>query len=205
MAKTPGKRALQSEHKRELILEKSLALFRQYGYEKTTVGDICDECNINVGTLYHFFGNKWGILEEICTKMSRSGVLLENMEEYACDPYPAFMKFHIDYAERWEKLGVDLTEHFYRNFKKIYYHPTTNIYQASDTIHELGVFIKAAQDAGTFDTTVDAMETAHLMIIAGRGLVHDWCLHSGAYDLTKRSIEIMGRITKLLIAGVPAE
>ena len=75
MAKTPGKRELNSEAKKELILEKSLELFRQYGYEKITITDICEECHINVGTLYHHFGSKLGILRAISSSLSAESAL----------------------------------------------------------------------------------------------------------------------------------
>ena len=202
MAKTPGKRKLHSESKRELIIEKSLELFRRYTYEKTTITDICDECGVNVGTVYHFFGSKWGILEAISSKMFVSGVLTENVSKRVLDPYKALMEFHLDYAKRWTELGVDLTMHFYSNFQKLSDSPAPPNYPSMGAVKELGLFIRKAQEAGTFDADADAMETAGLIILLGRGVVYDWCLHGGTYDLAEKSAEVMGMITKFLIAGI---
>ena len=203
MAIAPSKRELDSDSKQAFILKKSQELFREYGYKKTTINDICTACNMNVGTVYHFFGSKGGILQAICAEMSHSGVLSENISARAHDPYKAFMEFHLDYAERWQKMGVDLTKHFYNQFQRLYFHPTTATYQPSETVEEIALFIQAAQEAGTFDPRVDAMDTAYMFILIGRGVIYDWCLHEGSYDLVEKSEQVMGRVTKLLIAGIP--
>ena len=199
MAKTPGKRQLSSEMKRELIIKKSMELFKEYGYEKITISDICTECSINVGTLYHHFGSKFGILQAISAKMSVSGILSENISEKACNPYESLMKFFIDYAARWKELGTDLSMQIYRNFAKIYIDPKTSATRESDALKELQLFIKEAQKKGSFDQSVDPSETAYMFILLGRGIVFDWCLQNNIYDLSEKSLEVMKRIVKSFI------
>lgn len=50
---------------RQRILEIGLVLFAQNGYEATGVQEICDRAEITKPTLYHYFGNKQGLLESI--------------------------------------------------------------------------------------------------------------------------------------------
>ena len=201
MAIEPGKRKLDSDSKQELILKKSQELFRKHGYNKTTITDICNECNMNVGTIYHYFGNKWGILEAIVGQMRISGVLSENISERARDPFKALMEFQLDLATRWSELGVDLTRQFYNDLQSSYFHPVTGTYQPPQALQELGHFIEAAQHAGTFDSSVSAAEIADLFWIIGRGVIYDWCLHNGAYDLIEKTKQDMGWVTKHLIIG----
>lgn len=43
---------------RKLILQKALELFKEKGYENTSIMDICKACHITKGTFYYHFPNK---------------------------------------------------------------------------------------------------------------------------------------------------
>jgi len=200
MAKTPGKRELNSEAKKELILDKSLELFRQYGYEKITITDICNECHMNVGTLYHHFGSKLGILQAISNNMSVVNVFEENDPKLVREPCETIMRFLLDYASRWETLGVDLTTQIFQNFQKIYINPVTYTLKESKSINGLSRFIKSSQEVGCFDPSADAVKTANLIMLVGRGVVYDWCMQNGAYDLSEKAEEVM-KLLEFLVVG----
>ena len=200
MAKTPGKRELNSEAKKELILDKSLELFRQYGYEKITITDICNECHMNVGTLYHHFGSKLGILQAISNNMSVVNVFEENDPKLVREPCETIMRFLLDYASRWETLGVDLTTQIFQNFQKIYINPVTYTLKESKSINGLSRFIKSSQEVGCFDPSADAVKTANLIMLVGRGVVYDWCMQNGAYDLSEKAAEVM-KLLEFLVVG----
>ena len=201
MAKIPGKRELNSEAKKELILDKSLELFRQYGYEKITINDICDECHMNVGTLYHHFGSKLGILQAISDNMSVASALEENDPKLVRRPCETIMHFLLDYANRWEMLGVDLTTQIFQNFQKIYINPLTYTLRESEAISSLARFIKFSQKAGCFDPSADAEKTANLIMLIGRGLVYDWCMQNGAYNLSEKAAELMYLLNFLVVGS----
>ena len=200
MAKTPSKRELNSEAKKELILENSLELFRKYGYEKITVTDICNECNINVGTLYHYFGSKLGILQAISDKLSPVNLLEENDQKLLQNPSDAITKFLLNYTSRWEKLGLDLTTQIFQNFQKIYINPFTSILNETESIDKLSRFIKASQQAGYFDPSAKPVKTANLIMLIGRGVVYDWCMQNGLYDLSEKAKEL-SQLLKHLVNG----
>jgi Transcriptional regulator len=194
MAKTPGKREINSEAKKELIITKSLELFRQYGYEKITISDICAECGINVGTLYHHFGSKMGILQAISNHISAKSAFTEIDSELVKKPCEAITQFFLDYANRWKMLGADLTTQIFINFQKIYINPNTYTLRDSESINSLGRFIKSSQEEGYFDPTAEPMKTANIIMLIGRGVVYDWCMQNGNYDLSERALEVMGLI-----------
>jgi Transcriptional regulator len=199
MAKTPGKRELNSEAKKELIVTKSLELFSQYGYEKITINDICEECKINVGTLYHHFGSKMGILQAISSHISVASALTEIDEDLVKKPIEAITQFFLDYATRWKMLGADLTTQIFINFQKIYVNSNYTL-KDSEAINSLSRFIKASQKAGCFDPAADPMTTANTIMLIGRGVVYDWCMQNGNYDLYERALEVMGLI-KFFVRG----
>ncbi len=50
---------------REKIMLESLELFSKSGYDNVGIQEICDNSSITKPTLYHYFGSKSGLLEEI--------------------------------------------------------------------------------------------------------------------------------------------
>ena len=200
MAKTPGKRELNSEAKKELILNNSLELFQKYGYEKITITDICKECGITVGTLYHYFGSKIGVLQAISNRLSPVSVLEENSPKLLQNPAEAIMQFLLNYAVRWETLGVDLTTQIFQNFQKIYINPFTSILTESESIDKLSRFIQASQQAGCFDPAAKPVKTASLIMLIARGVVYDWCMQNGLYDLSEKAKEV-SELLKCLVTG----
>jgi AcrR family transcriptional regulator len=66
MFKPPAVRALPkragSEETRQLILETALALFRERGFEGTTIRDIATQAGLSLGAAYYYFKSKEAIV-----------------------------------------------------------------------------------------------------------------------------------------------
>ncbi|WOX22547.1 TetR/AcrR family transcriptional regulator [Streptomyces solicathayae] len=56
--KAPAAKAPKSEQTRTLILETALRLFRERGYDKTTMRAIAQEAGVSVGNAYYYFSSK---------------------------------------------------------------------------------------------------------------------------------------------------
>ena len=52
---------------RDNILKKSLTLFRNKGYNETSIKDIAQACDISVGNIYKYYKSKSEIYENIIT------------------------------------------------------------------------------------------------------------------------------------------
>jgi AcrR family transcriptional regulator len=61
------------------IVETAERLFRQFGYQKTTVADIARALSMSSGTIYRFFGSKDAVSEAVCRR------LLENVVSVAAE------------------------------------------------------------------------------------------------------------------------
>ncbi len=66
MEAIPDKR----EQSINLIVETSLALFSEQGYEATSIRAIAQKAGISLGLLYNYFKSKEELLEEICKRGS---------------------------------------------------------------------------------------------------------------------------------------
>ncbi|RJL32264.1 TetR family transcriptional regulator [Bailinhaonella thermotolerans] len=59
----PTTRTAKSEHTRELIVETALRLFRERGFEATTMRAIAAEAGVSVGNAYYYFASKEQLIQ----------------------------------------------------------------------------------------------------------------------------------------------
>src|SRR5712692_8170595 len=66
MFKSSDRRAVPqrtgSEETRRMILETALSLFREHGFEDTTIRDIAAEADLSLGAAYYYFPSKEAIV-----------------------------------------------------------------------------------------------------------------------------------------------
>jgi len=68
------------------ILESALQLFSKFGYEGTSVQQVCEAAGITKPSLYHYFGSKRGLLEALLqSKMSAWTAGLQKAAAYRND------------------------------------------------------------------------------------------------------------------------
>ena len=58
-----AKSGARSEHTRALIVQTALRLFRERGYEATTMRAIAKEAGVSVGNAYYYFGSKEELIQ----------------------------------------------------------------------------------------------------------------------------------------------
>ena len=56
-------KAVKSEQTRRLIVETALRLFRERGYEATTMRAIATEAGVSVGNAYYYFASKEALIQ----------------------------------------------------------------------------------------------------------------------------------------------
>jgi len=63
------------------ILKKAARLFATHGYERTSIGDLVNACDLSRGAIYHYFESKEAILFAMMDTLVRD--LLETLQEAA--------------------------------------------------------------------------------------------------------------------------
>lgn len=67
---TLGKREIQKQQARERILDEALNLFSERGFEKTTVADIVERCQIARGTFYNYFPDMNALFDALIDQLN---------------------------------------------------------------------------------------------------------------------------------------
>ncbi len=197
--KRTTRRDLESKAKRELIYEKAFELFKQYGYENTTIAEICRATGMSVGSLYHFYPSKESILLQVGTTLGNIHIPIDESEDNLRAPYEPVLNYLLDYSLKFEELGVNLTSQIYRIFDRAYLNVEKGVMQPLSAYTNLASFIGAAQEYGTFDRSMSALEVVSYFITISRGLVYEWCLWNGTYSLRDKATWFLPRIIKTFI------
>jgi AcrR family transcriptional regulator len=81
-------KAAKSEHTRTLIVETALRLFRERGYDATTMRGIATEAGVSVGNAYYYFGSKEELIQAYYDELQvehnvACRAVLDNEREFA--------------------------------------------------------------------------------------------------------------------------
>lgn len=193
------KRDLESKAKRKLIYEKAFDLFKTYGYENTTIADICRAAGVSVGSLYHFYRSKEGLLLEISKRLGNIHIPIGDSEQNLRSPYEPVLNYLLDYSQEFEGLGVELTRQIYRVFERAYVDVKRGTIQPLLAYTTLKSFISSAQEYGSFDRSMPAGDVVAYFITISRGLVYEWCLWNGTYSLREKASRFLPRIIKTFL------
>lgn len=107
MLKTPRKKA----SKKELILRKAAAMFREKGFAATSMRDLAESVGIEAASLYNHIRSKNEILEAICfdvaNRFNTNMELIESGNQKCITKVETLLRFHIQQMiENYEEVYV---------------------------------------------------------------------------------------------------
>lgn len=174
-------RAEQAEETREKIFKAARKLFGKKGYEKVGMDDIAAAAGVSVGTCYHHYGSKYRIFQEVYQRSDRyfrQEVPTLITAKNSSDQVVEF--FRIYYGGLIESDGIELCRQLFV--------PTNDLFLREDsgmntTLTEI---IGRGQSAGEISQQKDARSLTGFLFVIARGVVFDWCLHHGSYDVKEK-------------------
>ena len=125
MAKVQRRKA----SKKELILEKAAAMFRQKGFAATSMRDLAETVGIEAASLYNHIRSKNEILEAICfdvaNRFNSNMTIIETGQQNSIWKIETLLRFHIrQMIEKYEEVYVSdrewkhLEEPYLSNFQE---------------------------------------------------------------------------------------
>lgn len=175
-------RQLQSINTKFKITRVSLELFKTKGFDSVTINDICKSADISVGAFYHHFQSKHEIInksyEQVDLLIKKQFDMLEFTSEVDKILYILSDKSHVI-----QDLGWIFVSDIYKNIL----HLEENYTLAPDrlvTVEVKECIERAVKSKELMESTSPEILTSTLLRIS-RGIMFDWCLHKGKYDLTE--------------------
>jgi AcrR family transcriptional regulator len=177
------KRALET-YKR--LFETSLKLFAEKGYDMVSVDEIVTQAGTSKGAFYTHF-------------KSKDQVIIEQFKQF--DEY--YVGIYHNYPPEWtatEKL-LTLIKEQHRlcaqivgldTIKVVYYSLIRNNQEKKSIIDEerelytiVHQIMEQGQKSGEFRDDISASELTRDIVRCMRGMLYDWCLYDGAFDLVE--------------------
>lgn len=184
------------------IIEASWNLFKEKGYEGTTIDDIIAKAGIAKGTFYHHFQGKSALLGTL------SDVFDEHYRELDAELDPAGSPVkQIQYLNR-------------RMFGYIEQHIPVDLLSAQLTsqLNERGdrslvdqdrfyfaihrKLVAKGQELGEITKDYSTHDIVRLYAMAERSMLYDWCLHQGSQPLVGEPTRIVAMVLSVFVRKI---
>lgn len=167
-------KALETKNR---IYTAAIELMDRKGFENITIAGISRKAGVSVGAFYHYFKSKNDILAEIFRKADEffsnlmiAGLKQASIPEQIVEYFDHYAKFNV-------ASGVDLTQQLFSPKIKFF----VKIGRPMLTL--LQDLIRKGQEKGEIRADAEPEELTTFLFIMARGVVFDWSLHDGRYDL----------------------
>ena len=189
MAKVTN-RKLQAQATYEKIYDAAMSLVEKKGFNNITVKDICEKAGVAVGSFYNYFNSKDDILNETFKKADNffQDTVASNVDgENAKEKIVNFFFFYADYCKR-DKM--DQLKQIYNTSNPMFIKKGRPMQEVLKKIVEEGI------EKGEIVTDMNPDDLVRFLFIALRGVIFDWCLYDGGYDLIQFTRDYTERLTK---------
>ena len=184
-------RQFQAEETHKRIYNTAFGLMTKKGFNKITIKDIAKKAGVSIGTFYHYYKSKDDILYEIYYKADEYfRQMMAGMEaETAPERIIEYFRYYARYSER---NTVGFTTHLY-NIENKYFLKKGRLMQTV-----LADIIRQGQEKNELIQTKTPDELVDFLFLIARGIIFDWGLRDGQYDVEEKTIEIMTMQVSLL-------
>lgn len=188
-------RQLQAERTKQNIFATARELIEKQGFDKVTINEICRTAGISKGLFYHYYKSKDNIIIEgysECDEYFDKHVRNSLSQENYLDRIVEFIDYQILYAV---KLGIDL---IIQTYKSQIQHGN-DFFISEDRVITviLKEIISEGQDKNEIRSDLSPEYITNYILRFSRGLLYDWCLHDGKYDIEETAHEALVRLIEL--------
>ncbi|MGI5971143.1 MAG: TetR/AcrR family transcriptional regulator [Oscillospiraceae bacterium] len=188
MEKKPlTKRNFKAIKTKETLINASLQLINQYGYENVTVNDICKYCGVSKGSFYYHFKSKEDILTDREFKVNNT-FNLSGLKDSKSDITEKLAAFLLAQIEALEQSGFGITRQ--RTIYIMGGEYISDIDEFSSPVYQrkiLTAIIENEIKEGNLVDTVPVSDIIDLVIIFRTGIVAEWCMLGGTYSMLEKA------------------
>lgn len=178
------RQALATKNK---IFQVGIKLIQKYGLDGVNVTRIAKSADVSVGTFYHYYKSKLDLFMELYRSADH---YFETEIASRLEPLPFAQQIQVffeEYVDMAERNGVELT-------RKMYIPENSLFISRKQGMHSvLEAIIITAQNSGICNKKNTPQEIEHELFLIARGVIFDWALHDGNYNLkekTRKMLEI---------------
>ena len=188
----PTKRQLQAAETRNAIYNAAIELMDAEGYENITIAEISEKAGVSVGSFYHHFESKHDILAEIFRKGDE--YFLDNVagQLTATASKDQIVEYFRHYARFCVATTVETTQQLFNPKVKFFVQDDRAMLQVLEGIIQEGI------DTGQISSDRDAFSLVRMFFVFARGIVFDWSLQEGDYNLEETMQDYISQMLKTI-------
>lgn len=174
------KRKEQGRQTEEAILKATIELSRESSFDKVSIRDICQRAGITTGAFYHHFPSKEALLARGFAPLDAwmEELMAKHMD---ATPLERLWLLLSGYAEFMENLGPGLAGRYYEH--RLSSPSAATLDPSRYTLRAMQQCLTDIADAGALAEGVTPEWVADFLFRHFRGIVVDWILHQGSYQL----------------------
>lgn len=182
---TIGKRKLQAIQTKNKIFEMAKQLFEENGINNVSISDIVEAAGVSTGTFYLYFVSKDQIISEIYLGEDS---FYENLMDSltAKTPYEKIIEYFDKSSAHIAANGIEIVKQLYV--------PTSDKIQGGipENFGAVQGIVQDGQDCGLFSADISAAEITTYLFTLTSGIIFEWCLNNGDFDLRERTRQFVG-------------
>lgn len=194
MKKKLTSRTRQADATRKRIYNTAIRLFKQYGYEQVSVSQIAKAADVGIGTFYHYYESKIELFMRIFVNVEDYFSEFKNIDYHSSSPQEVIHRYFYQYAKLNEAAGIEIIQNLANPQNR------KSLDGNQDFEQILTMIIQTYQKIGKIKNNENAEDICNLFFICARGVMFDWCIKHGQYDLAKKTEYVVEHL--LLIYSV---
>jgi len=177
------KRKMQALNTKKIIYDRAMELIRKEGYDNISISKICKEAGVSVGAFYHHFEAKENIIIESYKIVDEYYAQRANNLK-ATNTFDKIVEITSSGGEYIGKEDIDITCKIYQSL--IYSGGEYVISKERPLFKILKDIIIEGQEKKEICNDIAPEKITEYILIFLRGIIYDWCLHQGNYDLEEK-------------------
>lgn len=184
---------LKSQDVKNRIYQAAVKLLRDYEYEYLTIRNICEEADVSAGTFYHHFENKDDLLSYYI-EYGYKEFYANNHIQYSDNVLENIVMIYDVYLSFCLQYGIEFLSNYYSTKNKGVY--LRNIRSEEELAKKPGLLeairiIDLGKQNGYIKEEVSAIEVGNDIGVIMKGIIFDWCLGDGSFDLRSEGIRLI--------------
>lgn len=164
----------KSKEKKAAIQTVAMGMFSEYGYEQTTIRDICKKAGITTGSFYNYFGDKLGVLLQFLYDILEKGSKhIAPTPENLAHPYQSVCNYFIAMSSYMDHFSRDVACQAILNIPRLITGAYKTLSQDS-SIRDISSFLDAAKETGTIPSTTDTTAVSEYLLSSANGIALSW-------------------------------
>lgn len=192
MKKKLTSRTRQADATRKRIYNTAIRLFKQYGYEQVSVSQIAKAANVGIGTFYHYYESKIELFMKIFVNVEDYFAEFKTLD-YNLPVEDIIQRYFYQYAKLNEAAGIEIIQNLANPQNRKSLDGNQNFEQILTSI------LKKYQELGKIKNDDSAEDICDLFFISARGVIFDWCIKHGQYDLAEKTQYVIERLLSIYL------